>query len=54
MTFLIALGYDEIERYVPLWAPVLILGLICYFMWRTVKLMPQTKPQEMNASSRTK
>jgi len=53
MTFLIALGYDEIERYVPLWAPVLILGLICYFMWRTVKLMPQTKPQEITAKSKT-
>ena len=48
----LAFGYDEIERYVPLWAPVLILGLICYFMWRTVKLMPQTKPQEITAKSK--
>ena len=52
MNFLIAFGYDDIERYVPLWAPVLILGLICYFMWRTIKLMPQTKPQEISAKSK--
>ena len=52
MNFLIAFGYDDIERYVPLWAPVLILGLICYFMWRTIRLMPQTKPQEISAKSK--
>ncbi len=53
MEFLTAFGYDEIERYVPLWAPVLILLLICYFMWRTLRLMPRTKPQEITAKSRT-
>ena len=53
MEFLTAFGYDEIERYVPLWAPVLILGVICYFMWRTLKLMPKTKPQEITAKTRT-
>jgi cell division protease FtsH len=48
----LALGYDDLERYVPLWAPVVILGVICYFMWRTLKLMPQTKPQEISSSSK--
>ena len=47
-----AFGYDEFERYVPLWAPVLILGVICYFMWKTLKLMPQTKPQEISSKSK--
>src|SRR5688572_16342560 len=49
----IAFGYDEIERYVPLWAPVVILGVICFFMWKTLKLMPRTKPQEISSSSRS-
>jgi cell division protease FtsH len=53
MEFLTAFGYDEIERYVPLWAPVLILLVICYFMWRTLRLMPRTKPQEITAKTRT-
>jgi cell division protease FtsH len=52
MEFLIGLTYDDIERYVPLWAPILILGVICYFMWRTLRLMPQTKPQEISARSK--
>ncbi len=47
-----AFGYDEVERYVPLWAPVVILGVICYFMWRTLKLMPRTKPQEISSKSK--
>ena len=50
----LAFGYDEVERYVPLWAPVVILAVICYFMWRTVKLMPQTKPQEIGSKSKQK
>jgi cell division protease FtsH len=53
MEFLTAFGYDEIERYATLWAPVLILLVICYFMWRTLRLMPKTKPQEITAKSRT-
>src|SRR6187455_1821494 len=48
-----AIGYDEFERYVPLWAPVVILGVICYFMWRTLKLMPKTKPQEISSKSKS-
>jgi cell division protease FtsH len=48
----IAFGYDEIERYVPLWAPMIILGVICYFMWRTLKMMPRTKPQEISSKSK--
>ena len=28
---------------------ILILALIAYFMWRTLKLMPKTKPQEITA-----
>ena len=29
---------------------MIFLGIICYFMWRTLKLMPRTKPQEIRAS----
>ena len=49
----IAFGYDEVRAYVLIpWAPILILGVICYFMWRTLKLMPQTKPQEISSKSK--
>ena len=53
MEFLLAFGYDEIERYVPIWGPMIFLGVICYFMWRTLKLMPRTKPQEITPRSKS-
>ena len=53
MNVITALSYADFERYVPLWAPVVILGLICYFMWRTLRLMPQTKPQEITPRSKS-
>ncbi len=43
--------YADLERYVPIWAPVFFLAGIFYFMWRTMKLMPQTKPQEISPRS---
>ena len=46
------IDYDTFERYVTLWFPVVFLGLIVFFMWRTMRLMPRTKPQEIRASSK--
>jgi cell division protease FtsH len=34
------------------WAPVLFMGLLVYFIWRTMKLMPRTKPQEIKPESK--
>jgi len=51
---LTALTYDDFlyDILVP-WAPVLLLGVIVYFMWRTLKLMPRTKPQEISPKSKS-
>ena len=35
------------------WAPVLLLAAIVFFMWRTLKLMPRTKPQEISPRSKS-
>jgi cell division protease FtsH len=32
---------------------IVFMGLIAYFIWRTFKLLPQTKPQEISAKSRS-
>jgi cell division protease FtsH len=55
MTLIAILGitYDELESYVIVWAPVLLLLVIVYFMWRTLKLMPRTKPQEISPKSKS-
>src|SRR5688500_5258765 len=53
MSILIALSYSEFERYASIWLPTLLLLLIVYFMWRTLRLMPRTKPQEITPRSKS-
>ena len=43
------LGVDNYQEFldnvlIP-WAPILLLAVIIFFMYRTLKLMPRTKPQ---------
>ncbi len=43
--------WDNIQDLILTWAPVLFMGLLVFFLWRTMKLMPKTKPQEIKPSS---
>jgi cell division protease FtsH len=48
------LTYDEFLQDVLIpWAPIVLILVIAYFMWRTLKLMPKTRPQEISARSKT-
>jgi cell division protease FtsH len=40
-----------VERWAITWLPILFLGIIVYLVWRTLKLMPRTKPQQITPSS---
>jgi cell division protease FtsH len=51
------LGIDTYQEFlnnvlIP-WAPFLLLAVIVYFMYRTLKLMPRTKPQEISPRSKS-
>jgi len=51
------LGIDSYQEFlnnvlIP-WAPILLLAVIVYFMYRTLKLMPRTKPQEISPRSKS-
>jgi cell division protease FtsH len=47
-------SYDEfIQNFLIPWAPILLLAVIVYFMYRTLKLMPRTKPQEISPRSKS-
>ena len=50
---LLGLSYSEFERYASIWLPTIFLLAIVYFMWRTMKLMPRTKPQEITPRSKS-
>jgi cell division protease FtsH len=44
--------WDSIESWVLTWTPILFMALICFFLWRTLKLMPRTKPQQLKPESK--
>ena len=43
--------WDHIEPLILTWFPILFMALIVFFLWRMMKLMPKTKPQEIKPDS---
>jgi cell division protease FtsH len=43
--------WNSIESNIGFWAPILFMALICFFLWRTLKLMPRIKPQQIKPDS---
>jgi cell division protease FtsH len=43
--------WDHITSFIYNWGPIIFMGLIVFFIWRTLKLMPKTKPQEIKPDS---
>src|SRR5918912_744462 len=48
-----ALTWSEIQSDILLWAPLLFMALLVFFVWRLSRLMPRTKPQEIRPDSRS-
>src|SRR5215213_7705352 len=46
-----ALHWYQVEKWVVTWVPIIFMGLLVYFLWRTLKLMPKTKPTEITPDS---
>ena len=54
MAFLGIDNYQEfLTNFLIPWAPILLFCVLIYFMWRTLKLMPRTKPQEISPKSKS-
>src|SRR3954453_13137446 len=45
------LQWFQVENWIITWAPIIFMGLLVFFLWRTLKLMPKTKPQEITPES---
>src|SRR3954453_10074228 len=43
--------WDHLSNSLLTWGPMLFMVLIVFFLWRTMKLMPKTKPQEIKPDS---
>jgi cell division protease FtsH len=46
-----AVAWYQIEGWIVTWVPILFMGLLVFFIWRTLKLMPRTKPQQIKPQS---
>ncbi len=46
-----AIAWYQVESWVVTWVPIVFMGLLVFFIWRTLKLMPRTKPQEIAPES---
>jgi cell division protease FtsH len=46
-----AVAWYQIESWIITWAPIIFMGLLVFFIWRTMKLMPRTKPQQIAPQS---
>src|ERR1700742_3376116 len=43
--------WDHITGNLLTWAPLLFMALIVFFLWRTMRLIPNTKPVEIKPDS---
>ena len=43
--------WDHLSNTLLTWGPMVFMVLIVFFLWRTMKLMPKTKPQEIKPDS---
>ncbi len=45
--------WDQFSNNLLTWGPMAFMALIVFFLWRTLKLMPRTKPLEIKPDSET-
>jgi cell division protease FtsH len=43
--------FDQLQNWALTWLPLLLMCALVFLVWRTLRLMPQTKPQQMKPSS---
>src|SRR5919198_3881941 len=46
-----ALTYPQIEDWAITWLPLILMFALVFLVWRTLRLMPATKPQQIKPSS---
>ena len=43
--------WDNLSLWLQTWAPIIFMALLVFFIWRTMKLMPRTRPQQIKPES---
>jgi cell division protease FtsH len=47
------LQWDAVQDWILTWFPIIFMGLLVFVLWRTMRMMPRTKPQEIKAESKS-
>jgi len=47
------ISWYQFEDFAQLWLPIIFMAALVYLVWRTLKLMPRTKPQQITPRSRS-
>jgi cell division protease FtsH len=48
---IVAVAWWQVENWVQSWFPLIFMALIVFFLWRTLRMMPRTKPQQIAPAS---
>jgi len=43
--------WERLSDTIITWAPIIFMGLLVFFLWRSLRLMPRTKPKEIKPGS---
>jgi len=46
-------AWPQLSLWIQTWAPIIFMGLLVFFIWRTMRLMPRTKPTEIKPESKS-
>src|SRR3954464_10852705 len=46
------LSYDDLQDFALTWLPLIFMALLVFLVWRTLKVMPRTKPQQIKPESK--
>jgi cell division protease FtsH len=47
------ISWPEFQGYVLTWGPLVFMGLLVFLIWKTLRMMPRTKPQEITPRSKS-
>jgi cell division protease FtsH len=49
----LAVEWWQVKDNIGFWFPIVFMGLLVFFLWRTLKLMPRTKPQQIKPDAKS-
>ena len=50
---ILGIGWYQFQNYVLTWGPLILMGFLVLLIWKTLRMMPRTKPQEITPRSKS-